>query len=105
MWNTYRQDTRTKNHVEGWHNSFTQSVGGKCHPNIFEFITKLKEEQAATDLTRRNALLWAAPPTTKKKYREREESIKTLKEEFADGTRSLSEYFSAIFRPVGYKNM
>ena len=103
MWNTYGQDTRTNNHVEGWHNSFRQSVG-KCHPNIFEFITKL-EEQAATDLTRRNALLGAAPPTTKKKYREREASIKTLKEEFADGTRTLSEYFSAVRRHVGYKNM
>ena len=68
-------------------------------------LTKLKEEQAATDLTRRNALLGAAPPTTKKNYREREASIQTLKEEFADGTRSPSEYFSAIRRHVGYKNM
>ena len=103
MWNTYGQDTRTNNHVEGWHNSFRQSVG-KCHPSIFEFITKLKEEQAATDLTRRNALLGAAPPTTKKKYRNREASIKTLKEEFADGTRTLSEYFSAVRRHVHVGN-
>ena len=34
-------------------------------------------------------------------YREREVSNKTLKEEFADGTRNLSEYFSAILRHVG----
>ena len=78
MWNTFGQDTRAKNQVEGWHNLFRQSVG-KCHPNIFELITKLKKNQAATDLTRRNVLLGGAPPTTKKKYREREESIKTLK--------------------------
>jgi hypothetical protein len=56
MWNVYRQDTRTNNKLEGWHNSMNRAVK-KSNPNTFELITTLKMEQSATDRTTRSARL------------------------------------------------
>ena len=104
LWNVFGDEVRTNNRVEGWHHSFNQTVG-KSHPNLFEFITALKTEQAATELTKRTAMQGAQPPATKKKYRERAAAIRTLQEEFTSGIRTLDEYFSAVPRHVGYKKM
>ena len=40
---------RTNNHVEGWHSQLKQIVG-KPHPNIFEIIHVIREEQATTEM-------------------------------------------------------
>ena len=102
MWNVFSEEIRTNNQLEGWHNSFQQTVG-KAHPNIYELVEALKSEQASTSLTMRSATQGAQPPTMRKKYRERNQSILQLKAEFEAGDRTLDEYFSAIRRHVGYK--
>ena len=46
-WN--KRELRTSNYkAEGWHNSLNQAVR-KSHPNVYELLTTLKEEQAATN--------------------------------------------------------
>ena len=102
MWNMYKQELRTNNKVEGWHNSLNQAVR-KSHPNIYELLTTLKEEQAATDRTKHVALLGTQPPPMKKKYRERNQAIKDLQESFERGERNIKEYLSGIRRHVGFR--
>ena len=102
MWNMYKQELRTNNKVEGWHNSLNQAVR-KSHPNIYELLTTLKEEQAATDRTKHAALLGTQPPPMKKKYRERNQAIKDLQESFERGERNIKEYLSGIRRHVGFR--
>ena len=98
----YKQELRTNNKVEGWHNSLNQAVR-KSHPNIYELLTTLKEEQAATDRTKHAALLGTQPPPMKKKYRERNQAIKDLQESFERGERNIKEYLSGIRRHVGFR--
>ena len=49
------------NHLEGWHHKF-QTVVAKHHSNVFEFIDRLREEQAHTE-TRVQQLVAGAAPT------------------------------------------
>lgn len=48
LWTVYFRtqvnELRTTNKLEGWHQHFGQFVG-KSNPNVYEFITRLKEEQ------------------------------------------------------------
>jgi hypothetical protein len=43
-------DIRTTNNLEGWHNRFAKLVGTH-HPNLWKLLTKIREEQASTDVT------------------------------------------------------
>ena len=56
MWNVYRCNIRTNNHLEGWHRRFNGIVG-KYHANLWQFLTcwmqdatKLSEQQFAAGL-------------------------------------------------------
>ena len=52
IWNVRERvaadEPKTTNSLEAWHRRF-QIIIGKSHPNIYEFITKLKAEQSYTD--------------------------------------------------------
>ena len=52
LWNVYErtiaEEPRTNNILEGWHRRFNTIVA-KHHPNIYEFLERLKGEQAHTD--------------------------------------------------------
>ena len=37
LWNVYESDTRTNNHIEGWHSKLKKVVG-KAHPNVYEIV-------------------------------------------------------------------
>ena len=102
MWNVHKQDIRTNNKLEGWHNSLNRSAK-KAHPNIYELILTLKAEQSSTEQTIRSALHGVLPPPMRKKYREREDAIKQLEQELESGTRNLEEYLTGIRRYVGFK--
>jgi hypothetical protein len=46
MWNHHNNfGPRTTNHIEGWHYCLNRAIG-KSHPNLFEFINSIKEQQA-----------------------------------------------------------
>ncbi len=55
LWNTNETTLaglpRTTNVVEGWHNRFNTIVG-KCHANLFEFILAMRSEQGSTERIR-----------------------------------------------------
>ena len=52
LWNVYERtiadEPRMNDKVEGWHCRFNTIVA-KHHPNIYEFLERLKGEQALTD--------------------------------------------------------
>ncbi|XP_044578895.1 uncharacterized protein LOC123261369 [Cotesia glomerata] len=52
LWNCYAavigDETRTNNHVEGWHNGFNRRVG-TCHASTNVLINKLKDEQSRSE--------------------------------------------------------
>ena len=53
LWNVYETDSgspRTNNHVEGWHNKL-KHVARKAHPNVFELVEIMKQEQADTEVS------------------------------------------------------
>ena len=46
MWYCFDWDgPRTNNHVEGWHNKLNSFLG-KRHPNIYQLMEFIKNEQA-----------------------------------------------------------
>ena len=49
LWNVYTRDsdTRTNNHVEGFHHKWNKAIG-RNHPSVWLFIRKLKDEQRLT---------------------------------------------------------
>ena len=52
LWNvnarTLADEPRTNNHLEGWHKRF-KTVVDKHHPNIYDFMERLRGEQARTE--------------------------------------------------------
>ena len=54
LWNVREQtlsgEPRTNNHLEGWHRRF-KTIVDRFHPNIYEFVDKLRGEQARVETT------------------------------------------------------
>ncbi|XP_002739538.2 uncharacterized protein LOC100377344 [Saccoglossus kowalevskii] len=52
LWNVFNrdQDTRTDNHVEGFHTRWNNNVG-RVHPSLWFFIRKMKDEQRLVEMT------------------------------------------------------
>jgi len=48
-WNTYDEDLRTNNDCEGWHVRFNNAIR-RHHPNIWQFLNCVREEQASAVL-------------------------------------------------------
>ncbi|KAL5020075.1 hypothetical protein ScPMuIL_002967 [Solemya velum] len=96
-WNLYERnvETRTNNHVEGFHHKWNSSVE-RTHPSLWVFIRKLKDEQRETEISAAAALRGDPPRPRRRKYRDMEHRILRLKEEYANGRRNVEEYWNAI---------
>ena len=95
MWNVFNEGIRTNNQVEGWHNKLNRSMG-RIHPNIYQFVTCIKNEQAETELTMQRARLGAAPPPRRPKHRILDERLERLRTQFQAGDLDVQEYFSSV---------
>ncbi|XP_041356817.1 uncharacterized protein LOC121374011 [Gigantopelta aegis] len=70
MWNQHGSiGPRTNNHLEGWHSKLNRSLT-KAHPNIYEFINKLKDVEEKTRRTLIQLDHGAAPVPRKRVYRD-----------------------------------
>lgn len=102
-WNHYdsiiNDEHKTNNHIEGWNRSFSDGMPGD-HPNIWNFINHLKDEQQLMDQAA-NTSHRANPPYRRKQDVARLKRLKELVEnydptnqlKFLKQARSLS-YFS-----------
>ena len=80
--------------MEGWNLKFTKLVG-KAHPNIFEFVTGIRKEQAATELKIAQNDVAMPPPAKKRKYQIINQRLAKFKSEYAQGERSLLRFLHA----------
>ena len=95
MWNVYAlEGPRTNNHVEGWH-SKVRKLAGKAHPNIYEAVTLFQSEQAATEVSIMQLAAGGLPVRRRRKYRNYEKRLMTIREKYEAGDYSLSELVKA----------
>ena len=63
---------QTNNHLKGWDNRLRQ-IGGKSHPNIFEYVEVFQREQVSTEVSVQHLAAGALPPRRKKKAIEKDQ--------------------------------
>lgn len=95
FWNVHNQTTQTNNHLEGWHSKLNRAIG-KIHPGIHELIKVLKVEQSTTDATVQRARLGAAPPPRRKKYRQLDERLDRLTQNFRAGEYTVNDFLDCM---------
>jgi hypothetical protein len=95
MYNMYGVQRRTNNNIEGWHNGMALKLG--THPNIFKFITKLKEEEAATVVIQQQIFVGLpVTPKRRKEYARVNALITTVTGEYNNGLKNDDEYITAL---------
>ena len=89
--------TRATNviHLEGWHNRM-KWISRKAHPNLYELLELFQREQVASEVTILQLEAGGARRHKRRKVIEREQKIKTLADELANGHRDIDSYISAI---------
>lgn len=68
---------RSTNHLEGWHRRFS-SVVQKAHPNFYEFLTYLKQEEAHTSMQIEQLVRGMEPRQATKKQKAIDDRLTTL---------------------------
>ena len=48
LWNLKGVTRRTNNNLEGWHARLNRLIG-KAHPNLFQFLETIVQEQGSTE--------------------------------------------------------
>ncbi|XP_064596789.1 uncharacterized protein LOC135463460 [Liolophura sinensis] len=92
VWNHHHTTAaRTNNNVEGWHHRMN-SVAGKSHPNLFEFIRIIQREQTLTDLKISQLQAGGRFPPKRRKYRTQDEKLQRLKEQLQGEQLTLVEF-------------
>jgi hypothetical protein len=87
IWNVRERvladEPKTTNSLEAWHRRF-QIIIGKSHPNIYEFITKLKSEQSYTDFRLDKIYAGEDPIKIKRKAKTQTQRLKTVVQKYDD---------------------
>lgn len=84
---------------EGYHNRWNRNVGVP-HPNLWIFITKLKDEQRRVHRMIAIATSGQNPPTRRAIYRRQHRQLRRLKSQYNSGRRSLASYWRAVAQTV-----
>ncbi|KAL8572221.1 hypothetical protein ACOMHN_049397 [Nucella lapillus] len=97
IWNVYQRDMtqRTNNKVEAYHRAFCETVQVR-HPSLWTYIWHLKDQQARAEEQMTAAANGEAPLSRRHKWRQLEQRIVRLKNQFINGNRNLEEYWSAV---------
>jgi len=95
MYNMYGVQRRTNNNVEGWHNGMSQKIGH--NPNMYKFVQKLQEEEAATVVTEQQIFVGVAVTQKRRKEYERvNRQIDNVTLEYNIGQKTDDEYITAL---------
>ncbi|XP_071840820.1 uncharacterized protein [Apostichopus japonicus] len=97
LWNVFHRDndTRTNNHVEGFHQRWNNIIG-RAHPSLWLFLRKMKDEQHLLEITVASAGRGEAPPHRRRKWRTLQQRITRLRDEYLSGKRTLQRYWNAV---------
>ena len=90
---TLEELPRTTNAVEGWHSRFNKKIG-KCHPNVFEFVDRMKEEEVHFSRLYDQERAGRRIAYIKKKYSMVDKRILLIVDTYEDSPRE--EFLSAI---------
>jgi len=74
---------------------FERRLAEKAHPNIYEAVTLFQSKQAATEVSIMQMAAGGLPIHRRRKYRNYEKRLVTIREKFAAGDYSLSELVKA----------
>ena len=72
-----------------------RKIAGKVHPGIYEVVSLFKSEQAATEVTLMQLAAGRLPVRKRRKYRNHERRLMTIKEKYEVGDYTLSELVKA----------
>ena len=75
-----------------------RKIAGKVHPDIYEVVSLFKSEQAATEVVAAGGL----PVRKRRKYRNHERRLVTIKEKYEVGDYTLSELVKAYSHWVSF---
>ncbi len=73
----------------------SRKLVGKAHRNIYEAITLFQSEQAATEVSLMQLAAGGLPVRRRRKYRNHEKRLATIKEKYEAGDYTLSELLKA----------
>ena len=94
-WNHHDTDgPRTNNHLEGWHGRLKKIIG-KAHPNVFEMVKFLLDEQKLNELRTVRYEAGQRLPPKKAKYQNMNNRLDNLKFRLATGAIQLMHYADA----------
>ena len=83
LWSVYERvlndEPRTTNMLERWHRRFS-TVVTKHHPNIYDFIGRLRTEQARTDMVVSKLIMGETPKAPRKMEKAKTDRIKKIVE-------------------------
>ena len=96
-WNVFERnmDCRTNNNAESFHSTWNKRVDVR-HPNLWLFISHLKNLQASTESGVQNMDRGGNPLGRKRKWRLLEARLVSLKDEYIQGVRDISRYWRAV---------
>lgn len=95
VWNVSGLDIRTNNNVEGWHNRFANAIG-KHHPNIWEFLLVVQNEQANTEVELQQMAAGGRIVRNKRKYVRVAKAVKTLRRRYRRGHLNTLQFIRGI---------
>ena len=85
--------------LPGFHNRWNRSVGVQ-HPSIWIFIRKLKDEEHFCNVKIHAAERGDNPPSRKRRFRQLQERLSRLKQDYVAGIRSVNQYWAAVAHSV-----
>ena len=103
MWSVYDRavsdQPRTTNSLEGWHRRMGH-IMGKTHPNIFEFLLRLCDEQCHTELTIQKLVAGDAVEPPRKRMRIVNDRISRVVAQYHE--RNTMDYVLGIAHNITY---
>ena len=95
-WNHHQTaGPRTNNHLEGWHGRLKKVIS-KAHPNVFEMLAFLRNEQKLNEIKLVQYAAGKKPPTKRRKYTHVNSRLESLKQDLADGAMSVVVYADTV---------
>jgi hypothetical protein len=95
MWCIADMDVRTNNALEGWHRRLNGLLG-RHHPNIWQCICMLQQEQAASEVTIQQILAGHVVNRRRVAYRECDRRIHRLRDRYQHGTITAIDFISGM---------
>ena len=96
LWNMYDSATRTNNDLEGWHLRFNNIVRTH-HPNIWELLVAISDEQDATDVTLQQIAAGQRVQRRNRTYEQIERRLARLKRRYIRaGDIDIIEYINGV---------